>query len=309
MSQELETVEGLEQEDAPEPALDEGVEESEPEAEQQLSPEEELAKLREQLADSQVSQKGLLEELRETRRAHKTELTRLESRIVDLNDFLTKPKPVSIEEQLGPEPDKSEDPAAWIDWRDQKRNLELREERAEQEAKQRQDLQQKEWERQRPVIVSQAERQFLSADGAPSEQEYVQAVNRLRDFRVRQLMAGGFDEVAARQYEQQEELSLIDAAIQRGDNPAALAWEMYQQFSPAPQATRPNGAKPSRAQNEVAAVAAGVRESGVSGGGSPKRVITLERLAKMDDDEYQNFRATLTERQWETLNLTGRVNI
>jgi hypothetical protein len=281
----------------PEPELEE-----EAEAEE-VAPEDRIAALEAELSAARAKEKGLVAQVQRTRSVTSAKLSKLEKRFEDLNDLLA-PLP---EEELGPEPDRQEDPALWLDYQRRKDSLEASKKDAQRQAEEREQQEVVKEYQARNQRMAVAERDFLEEPGAPSVEDYTKAVKSLRDFRVKQLEAAGMERSEAEMYEAGEEQQLIQAAFDDGRNPAEIAFQMYREFqgvgSEKPQA-------PSKAKQQVQAVEKGVREGGLgTPGGSPKRTITMERVAAMSDEEYQEWRSKLSPGQWETFATTGSVSL
>ncbi len=121
--------------------------------------------------------------------------------------------------------------------------------------------------------------------------DYDDALTHLANVRVQELAVLGYDEMQARQVVQQEARSIVGMAVQRGMNPAAVAYQMaqargYQKAAPAPAAAAP--AQPDMAAQMAAKSKAQAATASLSGAGGPVQGggLTAEMLANMSEADF-----------------------
>lgn len=277
---------------------------------EEVTPELDPVQLQAELQAKEKANRGLLEDLRDTRRQTAKEIRDLTSHVGDLQQLMQGVTEPTVEEELGPEPDIKEVPAEHLRWHQKKDRLEL--EQAAQEREQDRDL-----ERQgevasqnRMFAVAEAEKEFLASEGAPSFEELQGAIEILKNAHIGMYTTPDFSRAEAAQYVGQMASRMIDAELAAGNNPAGRIWQMYQDLmrSIRPAAKDSPTPTPSKAESAVEAVEKGVRQGGIGQqGGSPTRVMTIERAGKLDTAEYQKWRNSITPEQWEEFASKGRL--
>jgi hypothetical protein len=172
--------------------------------------------------------------------------------------------------------------------------------RAEEDVFQTADYAVQEVQQLKAYIHRQQQEQALLAEAAPQVQRFVaekpdfnEAVGFLIEGRVRELVALGHQEHAARGKAKQEELALVAHARQVGKNPAELAynWALSRGYSP--KAAEPP-AQPKQTAAEQIGLKADVQArakslSHGSGSAPPATAITAETILRMDSKEFNKF--------------------
>lgn len=205
--------------------------------------------------------------------AERQERKKLEHRLAELET-----RAQSKEEPKEPEPvpDPVTQPDEFTAWL--KRNQEQGSQSVEDLRRQVQEQQHRQAVAQR---VSAAEAEFAKATP-----DYMDAVNHLMQARQRELSFFTDDADAVRQQVQQEAWALAEAAVQRGRNPAQVAYEIAQARGYRPKKAEPE--QPPAAERIKAQAAAQEATQSLSQAGGPANTgrPTAEDLAKMSEAEF-----------------------
>lgn len=250
---------------------------------------------------------GIYARLKTTESKHQRKLESLEGRFEQLNASLNPPR--TVEDQLGPEPSKEENPVDWLDY--QRRRDSLADSQGRAEEKHKTDLLQQQNQEMEDLTTFglSSEEEFLGSAGAPDREKYSIGVNALKKQRHEQFMATGMSHQEAIDAVLQDEFHIIARARDTGMNPAEVAWNLVQKSNvQVPEATP---AKTSKAKSEIQSMQRGQQAGGLgeSPGGGTKGKITMERISKMTEEEFDEFSAKVKESQWEELDVTGKMTL
>lgn len=281
---------------------------SEVRVEEEVEEEDELAKMKR-------ANSGLINELRSLReksRADREWRQAVEQRMELLTEKLHGTGEQQIEDD--PEPDRDEDPVAWLAW-DQRRaiqeNLQPIYEKEEREAAQ-QELQ--EAMREVAKVAREAEREFIETSGIPVD-EYNTALDELRFHRMNWYVASGMDPDEARSVVEGEERNFVVWSLHEGKNPAAEIMRMHAAVKPGhiPGREPKVEEEPKPVQSSMQKVSVskqGTQENRNLPGSSGKSGrVTFEQFAEMDQSDPLFQRIANNESLFAQLNIYGEVEV
>ena len=267
----------------------------------------------------QKANAGLLNELVNTRRAGKADREwrqTVEQRMEMLSQKIVQPQEEELQEEQ--EPDRDEDPLAWVAWNQKQEILKQLEPIKQQE-------EEAEKQRQYEAVINEAGRRAIAAEEefirhtGIEREKYSQALDELRFDRLKWYSAGGMDPQDAMAVVEEEERQFVIAALSQGLNPAAEVMKMHAMVKPQPV---PNGrqeepvAVPKEQvappNEKVSAAKSGIQESGlqnVGGSGKTGGTITAEQFAEMDVDDPIFQKIYNSEKLFARLNVYGEVTI
>jgi hypothetical protein len=250
---------------------------------------------------------GIYARLKSTESRHQKKLETLESRFDELTHVLNPPK--TVEDELGPEPNKDESPVDWLDWRRRKDSLLEQDQRAQEQHNMRLLQKQNEEMEDLTRFAHSSENRFLSEEGAPEVSVYQEGIAGLKEQRFKQFVATGMTEQEAADAVLSDELAIIARAKATGMNPARVAWNLVSQSNI--QVQPKTEARTNKAESEIVSMKKGQTAAGLgeSPGGTTRGKITMERIAAMSEDEFNDFAANVKQSQWEELDSTGKMTL
>ncbi len=273
-----------------------------------------------ELAKMKRANSGLINELRSLReksRADREWRQAVEQRMQLLTEKLhgTGDQQEMMEDD--PEPDRDEDPVAWLAW-DQRRaiqeNLQPIYEKEEREAAQ-QELQ--EALKEVAKVARQAEVEFIETSGIPPEQ-YNNALDELRFHRMNWYVASGLDPNEAKSIVEGEERNFVVWSLHEGKNPAAEIMRMHAAVKPGPipgrepKETEEDHRPTQSSMQKVSVSKQGTQENRMqnvpSSSGKTGR-ITFEQFAEMDQSDPVFQRIANNEALFAQLNVYGEVEV
>lgn len=283
--QPVEEVEAPEQE----PAEEEGVD---------------VAALQGQLEQAEREKEGILSDLRATRSKNAQRLALVEDRLGKLAEVASKSDTPAVAE-----PDKEEDPVAWLDYkrREDAQKLDeiaenLNAQKAEQESiKELNSIM---------LAAKSAESDYLERSGVAVD-EYTAAVTQLREARVLQHEAAGATREDALMRANIDEVEFVRSNLAAGTNPAQAAMDLYKKLGLGGNSKPEVPAAAPGSSEKIAAAQKGSKMSGLgsSPGGGKGTTITVEQLASMSDEEFNDLYSRIGESGWEKLNMGGKITL
>lgn len=155
----------------------------------------------------------------------------------------------------------------------------LREHQAAEYRRQQDEYQRAQYANRVASAVNQAEAEYISENP-----DYLEAVNHLKGLRAKQLEAFGWDQAAIVNYVQNEAFQIAEAALQRGQNPAEVAFKMAVASGWAKKEAKP------APEQKIETLQKGVKAShSLGAGGTPTGKLTVDAVANMSDDEFDDF--------------------
>lgn len=161
------------------------------------------------------------------------------------------------------------------------------------ELKQLREFQQQEWGRQQQNFqrqqyvgqltnaVTQAEAEF--AQEAP---DYLEAVKYFKSVRAQQLNALGYDQAQVAEIMGHEALTIADTALRNGRSPAEAAYKMAE----AAGWKKPEPKKEPELAQKMETLQKGTKAAqSLGSGGTPVGKLTVDAVASMADDEFDDF--------------------
>ncbi len=283
--QPVEEVEASEQE----PAEEEGVD---------------VAALQARLEEVEQESAGRLADLRATRSKNAQRLALVEDRLGKLAEVASKPDTPAVAE-----PDKEEDPVAWLDYkrREDAQKLDaivenMNEQKAEQEGiKELNSLM---------GAAKSAEADYLGRSGVAVD-EYTAAVTQLREARVLQHQAAGATREDAMMRANVDEVEFVRSNLAAGTNPAQAAMDLYKQLGLSGNSKPEVPAAAPETSQKIEAAQKGTKMSGLGStpGGGKGTTLSVEQLASMSDEEFNKIYDRIGESGWEKLNMGGRITL
>lgn len=183
-----------------------------------------------------------------------------------------------------PEPDRYADPIGHNEWALRQQGAKIA--AFEQDAQRRQaaEQEQRQFQAVRGAFAAKA------AEFAAKEPAFKEAYDHLTQSRFNELVMMGFEPNVAQQTILREEAIIVAQWLQRGENPAAKAFELAKLRGYAPKAPEPPaavaqpGAEKVKLQAERNAAAASLS---AAGGAPPDNGLSLEDIARLPPDEFR----------------------
>lgn len=155
----------------------------------------------------------------------------------------------------------------------------LREKQEQEYRRQQEEYQRAQYVNHVASAVSQAEAEY-----AQENPDYLEAVNHLKGLRARQLEALGWDRASILNYVQNEAFQIAEAALQRGQSPAEVAFNM---------AVASGWAKKEQQNSQeqkIETLQKGTQAAkSLGSGGNPSGKLTVDAIANMDAQEFDEF--------------------
>lgn len=126
---------------------------------------------------------------------------------------------------------------------------------------------------------------------AEKTKDYSEASEFLLNSRLRELMAIGNNEIDARNLLEQEKFNLAAQALQRGQNPAEIVYNIAKERGFSTKQTEEKLEKLEKNQK------ANVSLSNVSGTSASNKFPSAQEISKMSDEEFVKFEKSLTKAQ------------
>lgn len=220
---------------------------------------------------------GALHSEREARKAAEERAKQFESRLFELLKQ-QQPAPEQKPPEPEPMPDPIADPEAFSKW--QGKQFETLKNQTEQAQKVYAQQQQME---QLRAYAQQAQQAFLA-----EKPDFLDAHSFLRQSRQRELTAAGYDAQAIAQMVARDEAIIVANAMQRGQNPAAIAYQIAEArgYRPTAADTGDKGAQALESLAQTQKKAAAARSLGAAAGGSSTHEYTQAQILKMSEAEY-----------------------
>ena len=184
-----------------------------------------------------------------------------------------------------PEPDRYADPIGHNEWALRQQRAELDALKAQTQQRQAMDHEQRQFQAVRGAFAAKA------AEFAAKEPAFKEAYDHLTQSRFNELVMMGFEPNAAQQTILREEAIIVAQWLQRGENPAAKAFELAKLRGFAPKAPEPPpapavqpGVEKVKLQAERNAAAASLS---AAGGAPPDNGLSLEDIARLPPDEFR----------------------
>ena len=173
-------------------------------------------------------------------------------------------------------PDVNEDPVAYFQWEQDQKDQRIR--GLEQEAYQRHQ------QEQHKQFQSHVLNTYKSSVGEAetTHPDFKDAYNFLINSRVNELKAAGYSQQQAVELTHNDEFNIVANAVQNGQNPAVVAYQVAKARGYAPKAPKPNGAD--KLDNIAKGQAESKSLSGASGGGVGDA--SIDSLLGMSDDDF-----------------------
>lgn len=168
----------------------------------------------------------------------------------------------------------------------------LREHQEQEYKRQYEDYQRQQYAAKVAQAVTQAESEYVQENP-----DYLDAVKHLKTIRAQQLEALGMDPNSIMSYVQNEAFQVAEAALQRGQSPAEVAFKMAVASGWKKQEVKPD------AETKIETLQKGSKAAqSLGSGGVPKGNLSIQALAEMNDSE---FKEAIKSGAWEKLGLGG----
>lgn len=259
---------------------------------------------------------GLLNELIRVRRQEK-EQREWREQVERRMDMLSAKDEQEEEPQESLEPDRDEDPVAWLAW-DQERKIAVAMEPVKlKEAQEEQAKQYAEVVKRAGEAAVLAEKEFIE-NSEISDEVYKESLDELRFDRLKWYYAEGRSPDDAMQIVQEEERQFVINCLRNEVNPAAEIMRLHSVVSPgkipvshpsAPVAAPTE--KATQVVQKIVTARKGVKEGGLQniGESAGSGTITAEQLAEMDVDDPIYQKIAGNERLWAAINIQGKVTL
>jgi hypothetical protein len=285
-------------------------EEEAPKEAEVASKEQTVEELRAELEKARKSTEGILNELVTTRkkwRGDREWREQVEQRMAMLAEKVEPQEEVADPDE---EPDRNEDPLAWLDWRQKQYVNEQMQPVAEMQEQAQVQAEYTQLLSEAAQMVEAAEEDLFKT-GAIEKDDYYKKLDQLRVDRGKWYVAGGMDPKQAEQMIAEEERQFVFSALSQGINPAAEVLAMYERlYGGEQQQEAPKQESPT--PKKVQSVKAGVKQQGlqnVPDGGVKSGTITAEEFAELDPKDPIFKKIAGDETLFARLNIYGEVNI